>query len=156
MKFQKSKMLPKSIDIKVISRYILSMKFGFTKIFIVFFVVASLYAGAFLEYFQGRSEGEDIRLEWKTGEESNLQNFFIERKTPQSSFAEITTVQPKGSNSYYTYLDKSAYKTNNMVFVYRLKIVDNGGQVSYSAEITVSHNVSGVKRTWGSIKAMFR
>ncbi len=132
------------------------MKFGFAKIFVAFFVVAALYAGAFLEYFHGRSEGEDIRLEWKTGEESNLKNFSIERKIPQSSFAEVTTVQPKGNNSYYTYLDKSAYKTNNMVFIYRLKIVDNGGQVSYSAEITVSHNVSGVKRTWGSIKAMFR
>jgi len=150
-------MLPKSIDIKVLSRYILSMKFGFAKIFAAFFIVTALYAGAFLDYFHGRSEGEDIRLEWKTGEESNLQNFSIERKTPQSSFAEIITVQPKGNNSYYTYLDKSAYKFNNsMVFIYRLKIVDIGGQVSYSAEITVSHNVSGVKRTWGSIKAMFR
>ena len=157
MKFLNSRMLPKSIDIKVLSRYILTMKFGFAKVFVAFFIVTALYAGAFLDYFHGRSEGEDIRLEWKTGEESNLQNFSIERKTPQSSFAEITTVQPKGSNSYYTYLDKSAYKANNsMVFVYRLKIVDIGGQVSYSAEITVSHNVSGVKRTWGSIKAMFR
>jgi len=150
-------MLPKSIDIKVLSRYILSMKFGFAKIFILFFVVTAIYAGAFLEYFHGRSEGEDIRLEWKTGEESNLQNFAIERKTPQSSFAEIITIQPKGSNSFYSYLDKSAYKpTSSMIFVYRLKIVDNNNQVSYSAEITVSHNVSGVKRTWGSIKAMFR
>ena len=157
MKFQKSILLPKSVDIKVLSRYILSMKFGFAKIFVIFFVVSALYAGAFLEYFHGRSEGEDIRLEWKTGEESNLKNFSIERKIPQSSFSEITTVQPKGSNSFYTYLDKSAYKSNNaMVFVYRLKIVDNGGQVSYSAEITVSHNVSGIPRTWGSIKAMFR
>jgi dolichyl-phosphate-mannose--protein O-mannosyl transferase len=150
-------MLPKSIDIKVLSRYILSMKFVFAKIFVIFFIVTAVYAGAFLEYFHGRSEGEDIRLEWKTGEESNLQNFIIERKTPQSSFAEIITIQPKGNNSFYSYLDKSAYKpTSAMIFVYRLKIVDNNNQVSYSAEITVSHNVSGVKRTWGSIKAMFR
>ncbi len=150
-------MLPKSIDIKFLSRYILSMKFVFAKILLIFFVVTALYAGAFLEYFQGRSEGEDIRIEWKTGDESNLQNFAVERKTPQSSFAEIITIQPKGSNSFYSYLDKSAYKLNNdMIFIYRLKIVDVGGQVSYSAEITVTHNVSGVKRTWGSIKAMFR
>ena len=50
-------MLPKSIDIKVLSRYILSMKFGFAKFLIAFFIVAALYAGAFLEYFHGRSEG---------------------------------------------------------------------------------------------------
>jgi hypothetical protein len=122
----------------------------------VFFLFAVVYAGAFLDYFQGRSEGEDVRLEWKTSEETNLLHFKVERKTPQSSFAEIATVDPKGSNSNYTYLDQSAYKSNDLVFIYRLKIIDNDGQTSYSAEVTVSHNVSGVKRTWGSIKAMFR
>jgi len=124
--------------------------------FIVCLVATTVFAGTFLEYFQGRSDGEDIRIEWKTQEEINLQHFKIERKTPQSSFVDITTIQPKGSNSYYTYLDQSAYKPNNMVFIYRLKIVDTNGQVSYSNEVSVSHSVSGVKRTWGSIKAMFR
>lgn len=125
--------------------------------FLIFFLVATaVFAGTFLEYFQGRSDGEDIRLEWKTQEEVNLQHFKIERKTPQSSFVDITTIQPKGSNSYYSYLDQSAYKPNNLIFIYRLKIVDTNGQVSYSNEVSVSHSVSGVKRTWGSIKAMFR
>ena len=132
------------------------MKFRYSVYIIVLLAVAALYAGTFLEYFHGRSEGDDVRLEWKTREEVNLQHFKIERKTPQNSFVEISTVQPKGSNSYYTYLDQSAYKTTDMIFIYRLKIVDSNGQTSYSNEVTVSHNVSGVKRTWGSIKAMFR
>lgn len=132
------------------------MKFRYSLYTLVLLAVAALYAGTFLEYFHGRSEGEDIRLEWKTREEVNLQHFKIERKTPQNSFVEISTVQPKGSNSYYTYLDQSAYKTTDMIFIYRLKIVDTNGQTSYSNEVTVSHSVSGVKRTWGSIKAMFR
>jgi len=132
------------------------VKFGYSLYILVLLAVTALYAGTFLEYFHGRSEGEDIRLEWKTREEVNLQHFKIERKTPQNSFVEISTVQPKGSNSYYTYLDQSAYKTTDMIFIYRLKIVDTNGQTSYSNEVTVSHSVSGVKRTWGSIKAMFR
>lgn len=127
-----------------------------TVIISLLLIIFVAYAGAFLDYFHGRSEGDNVRLEWKTGEEVDLQNFVIERRTPQSSFAPIATIEPKGSNSYYSYLDESAYKTNDMVFIYRLKIVDTNGQVSYSAEVTVSHNVSGVKRTWGSIKAMFR
>lgn len=123
-------------------------------IFLIF--ISAVYAGAYIDYFQARSEGEDVRLEWKTGEEINLQNFAIERKTPQSSFTEIAIVNPKGSNSFYSYLDKNAYKSADLLFNYRLKIVDNNNVVSYSSEVTVSHNVSGVKRTWGSIKAMFR
>jgi len=125
-------------------------------ILLVILFSTAIFAGTFLEYFQGRSEGEDVRLEWKTREEVGLQHFKIERKTPQSSFVEIATIQPKGSNSYYTYLDQSAYKPGDLLFVYRLKIVDSNGQISYSNEVSISHSVSGVKRTWGSIKAMFR
>jgi len=132
------------------------MKIRVSYIFTILLIATAVLAGTFLEYFQGRSEGEDIRLEWKTREEVNLQHFKVERKTPQSSFVDITTIQPKGSNSYYTYLDQSAYKTDNMLFIYRLKIIDTNGQASYSNEVSVSHSVSGVKRTWGSIKAMFR
>ncbi|OQY73168.1 MAG: hypothetical protein B6D44_07980 [Ignavibacteriales bacterium UTCHB2] len=125
-------------------------------IFVVLLLIATVYGGAFIQYFQGKSESDNIKLEWQTGEENNLQNFKIERKTPQSSFTEIETIQPKGSNSYYSYLDQTTYKTNDLIFIYRLKIVDNNGQVTYSNETTVSHSISGVKRTWGSIKAMFR
>ncbi|MBK9099311.1 MAG: hypothetical protein IPM14_14585 [bacterium] len=132
------------------------MKMKLSHILIIFLLTTAVFAGTFLEYFHGRSEGDDIRLEWKTREEVNLQNFKIERKTPQSAFAEIATIQPKGSNSYYSYLDQTTYKITDMIFIYRLKIVDTNGQASYSNEVTVSHSVSGVKRTWGSIKAMFR
>jgi hypothetical protein len=132
------------------------MKMKLSHILIILLLTTAVFAGTFLEYFHGRSEGDDIRLEWKTREEVNLQNFKIERKTPQSAFAEIATVQPKGSNSYYSYLDQTTYKITDMIFIYRLKIVDTNGQASYSNEVTVSHSVSGVKRTWGSIKAMFR
>ena len=132
------------------------MKMKVSYILLVLLFATAIFAGTFLEYFQGRSEGEDVRLEWKTREEVDLQHFKVERKTPQSSFVEIATIQPKGSNSYYTYLDQSAYKPGDLLFVYRLKIVDSNGQISYSNEVSISHSVSGVKRTWGSIKAMFR
>jgi flagellar basal body L-ring protein FlgH len=122
-----------------------------------FLIIATVYAGAYIEYFHARSESDNVRLEWQTSEETNLQKFVIERKTPQSSFTEIASVSPKGSNSNYVFTDQNAYKTNDMVFVYRLKIVDNNDQVTYSADVTVSHSISSVaKRTWGSIKAMFR
>ena len=128
-----------------------------TTIVITFLIIATVYAGAYIEYFHARSESDDIRLEWQTSEETNLQNFVIERKTPQSTFTDIATIQPKGNNSFYSFTDQNAYKTNDMVFVYRLKIVDNNNQISYSKDITVTHSISSIaKRTWGSIKAMFR
>ena len=157
-KMNKSKFLRvvNRLDKVVTKEYILGMKKGILNLFLILFLAVAVYAGAFLDYFQGHSEGENVRLEWKTSEEVNLQNFIIERKTPQSPYIEIGTIEPQGNNSFYSYLDESAYKTEDLVFKYRLKILDNDGTVSYSSEVTVSHNVSGVKRTWGSIKAMFR
>lgn len=126
-------------------------------IIVSFLIIATVYAGAYIEYFHARSESDNVRLEWQTSEETNLQKFVIERKTPQSSFTEVASVSPKGNNSNYIYTDQNAYKTNDMIFVYRLKIVDNNNQVTYSADVTVTHSISSVaKRTWGSIKAMFR
>ena len=130
------------------------MKIKLTTFLIIFTIISTTLAGAFIEFFNARSEGENVRLEWKTGEESNLKNYVIERKTPQSDFIEIATVNPKGDNSIYTYIDESAYKATDMVFIYRLKIVAEN--ISHSHEVSVTPNVSGVKRTWGSIKAMFR
>ena len=58
----------------------------------------------------------------------------------------------------YEYTDQTAFKTNDQVYKYRIEIVDKDGSLSYSKEMSVLHNngISGVKRTWGSIKALFR
>ncbi|MCX8010334.1 MAG: hypothetical protein N3A61_04225 [Ignavibacteria bacterium] len=123
---------------------------------IILIVSSLLFAGSFIEYFKGKSENEKVTLEWKTREESNLKEFVIERKSTVGDFISIGSIPPKGSNSYYTFIDENAFKSSSAIYVYRLKIVDLDGSTSYSNSITVSHSVSGVKRTWGSIKAMFR
>jgi len=119
--------------------------------------ISILFAGAFITYFHGRSTGDSIVLEWQTGQETNLKAFVVERKTPISNFTEIGNLNCKGSNSTYTYTDNNAYKSNEAAYIYRLKLIDKDGDSSYSNEVTVTHGgVSSVKRTWGSIKALFR
>ncbi len=103
-----------------------------------------------------RSEGSQIQLYWKTGTESNLRAFAIERKTVNGNFIQIAEISPRGSNSEYSYVDDNLYKAASSVFVYRVKIIDNNESYAYSKELTVSHSPSDIKRTWGSIKAMFR
>jgi hypothetical protein len=132
------------------------MKYLVIKIFLILIIVSVAFAGAYLDYFQAKSQGDNVQVEWKTGDETNINHFSLQRKTPQTSFVEITTVQPKGSNSTYSFIDQSIYKTNDVIFIYQLKIIDNNMQTSFSNEVSVSPNISGIKRTWGSIKAMFR
>ncbi len=131
------------------------MKIKILSIFMVLMITA--IAGGYIEFFTARSNSGNIKIEWKTRSEANLNNFVIERKTLNTGFIQVSTVQAKGDNSYYYFIDENVYKSQgDLVFIYRLKLIDNDNTVSYSNEITVSHSVSSVKRTWGSIKAMFR
>ncbi|MBL0174868.1 MAG: hypothetical protein IPP94_06345 [Ignavibacteria bacterium] len=125
--------------------------------FLALLFTVPLISGAFLDFFQGRSDGNNIQLEWKTRAENSVQVFELQRRAGwQGEYLTIATMEPKGSNSFYEYVDRSAYKQQDNVYTYRLRIVDAGGPAAYSNEVSVSHSVSSVKRTWGSIKAMFR
>ncbi len=126
-------------------------------VFLTLLIAAgSLIAGAFLDFFQAKSEDGKVKVEWKTTSENNLREFVIERRTHNTSFTEVSRITPKGNNSYYVFYDEGAYKTTDVIYIYRLRINDRDNSSSYSREVSVSHSVSGFKKTWGSIKAMFR
>ncbi len=129
-----------------------------TKLIISFLLlsVAVAFAGAELLKFNARSQNGNVIISWQTSSETNLKHFVVERKTVNGSFIELGIVEPKIDRNY-EFVDQSAYKSADKLYIYRLKIVDNDGTFSYSSEIAVPHNVSNVtKRTWGSIKALFR
>ena len=120
------------------------------------FAIATAFASAFLDFFQAKSENGVIKLEWKTGDEKNLKEFQVERRTVNSQFIPIAAISPKGSNSYYIFQDENTLKPTDQIYVYRIRIVESDGSYQLSREVTVNSSVSGIKRTWGSIKAMFR
>lgn len=98
----------------------------------------------------------NIVLQWGTSSETNLKHYVIERSTYKGSYSDIATVLPEGDMSY-KYVDETAYKSSSStLYIYRLRIVDNDGKISYSGTASVTNNVSGIKKTWGSIKALFR
>jgi hypothetical protein len=117
-----------------------------------------LYAATELQYFTGKNESDSILLEWKTGTEDNLNHFEIERSASEpNSFVNIGSITAIGNNSYYYYRDNTSREMPAApVYYYRLKIVDNSGNYVYSQTITVTHVISSVRDTWGSIKAIFR
>ena len=105
---------------------------------------------------QGRSDGSTVTLSWVTDDETNIVRFEIERRVGTSGdFGYIASVSPKGP-SLYEFVDHSAFKVMSTLYQYRIKIVFTDNSAAYVGPVTVSHSVSGVKRTWGSIKAMFR
>ena len=107
--------------------------------------------------FQAYSDGINVTLHWVTEDESNVVRLEVERSSGNDgNFVMIGTLEPKGA-SLYEYIDNSAFRRVATLYQYRIKVVfSNGSNPFFTTPLTVSHTVSGVRRTWGSIKSMFR
>jgi len=118
-----------------------------------------------LQFFQAKSNGNSIVVEWKSNVETDVVSYDVERAGSDNVFRYVGTVAAKGSNQPYSYTDDEAFGKRDgssdgsvarNYFTYRLKIVTADKNVNYSNSVGVVHNVSGIKRTWGMIKEMFR
>ena len=100
-------------------------------------------------YFNGRTEGNNILLNWGTATESNVKNFEIERSADGSTFLPEGRVDSKaiGGNSVspldYSYTDV----VNGLVpaaLFYRLKESDLDGRSNYSPVLRMTPSVTGL------------
>jgi hypothetical protein len=135
-------------------------------IFLVLFSIGVLFASDnTLEYLNVTSDGKNITIEWKSYDESSITRYEIERQQSSNPFKFISSQDAKGTGYIYRFIDENAYlKTGSDQIAaltsgsynYRLKIVNKSGSYSYSDNKMVVHDVSGIRRTWGMIKEMFR
>lgn len=105
-----------------------------------------------------QSNGSDVAIRWTTVDESGVQRFDILRRSGWSGdFLVIGTVdQLRGGSSTYEFIDKSAFKGSGGLYQYKVRIVNGQSPAPETEIVSVSHVSSTAKRTWGSIKAMFR
>ncbi len=123
----------------------------------------TLFAGDnLLQSFSAKSDGKVITVEWKSGDESGIAMYELERAN-SGNFSFIFSQDAKGNYYNYKYVDEDAFLKNGNdnsvsgnLYSYRIKIVKNDNSYVYSNSITVVHNVSGIRRTWGMIKELFR
>jgi len=130
------------------------------KVFILLVIFSGVVYGAVtLQYFTARNNSNGVLVEWKTSDEGGSSKFEIERssETPDN-FIYLDFKNATGNNSYYSFQDNSVDMSGrtSSIYYYRLKCMEPSGNYTYTNHITVSHTVSGIRSTWGSIKAIFR
>ncbi len=109
---------------------------------------------------QSRNE---ILVQWVVSNSDKVDHFELERKLVQdASFIKLTDIQPGQQTSgsgdlQYSYIDKNIYKTStgSEPVVYQLNIIFKDNSVQ-SAQAEVDYTTTAIRRTWGSIKAMFQ
>ena len=125
------------------------------------FLPLLLSAGARITDFQLTRSGNTAIIKWATEQEVNVDCFILQRSVDQMTWTAIHDQKSSAQNSSvkqnYEYRDNSLFKSeSSSTFSYRLIIKENDGTETLYPKVLSTHGSSGIKHTWGSIKAMFR
>lgn len=126
-------------------------------IILVLFISIIAFAGTVFVESSAIPMDNKVTISWRTGSESGVDQFQIKRSTDDNVFVEIGVVNKKGDGSEYEYIDDNVIFKSGQTFFYKIRAIkSNGSLVEESQSLIVNPNISGIYRTWGAIKAMFR
>lgn len=99
-----------------------------------------------LTYFNGFKSGNRVTLLWESSEEINLSHYEIEQQTEAGLWVSKSSVMAAGGSvpAKYTYNDLPLPVKNNYA-VYRLKMVDKDGRLSYSPVIKINFKQGNIE-----------
>jgi hypothetical protein len=103
-----------------------------------------------------------VDITWECGYNDNIAYFEVYRSNNKEDVGRQLITPEKvfpnqdRTSSYYKYRDGEFYRAIIDIFYYRVKIVYKDGSSVLSSIVSTSYAASTAKRTWGSIKAMFR
>ena len=118
---------------------------------------ASLIDEVRLRYFDVEREDNAIVLKWETEVENGARTFELFRKTSQAvEFTLVGSSEAHGVNRPYAYTDTQVYKSPEELIDYKLEVVFNSGLRQVLAERKFNYTPTALRRSWGSIKAMFQ
>lgn len=138
-------------------------------VFSIFFTLEVFAFSVVLNYFNAKTDGRNVTIEWKANNEDRLRFYELERAEDNANYVKIYRQVAKGNTFNYRFVDEDALKESlgevnekinttqqNKSYSYRLKMLFEDGSSKYSDVTFVSQNVNSVRRTWGMIKEMFR
>ncbi|MEX1138635.1 MAG: hypothetical protein WEB33_08580 [Bacteroidota bacterium] len=134
------------------------------KPFLLFlFVVPSILSA---EVFKGeptRVQGSAMVIRWETADEAGIREFVVVCREIRSGGAgqwrDVGRKDATGTSTVYTMEDTDIFKSADRMLEYEIRAIATDGRVVESVPLKTlfpSGLTSAARRTWGSIKAMFR
>jgi hypothetical protein len=125
--------------------------------FILLLFVSLAFANfIFLEYSANPSNNS-VLIEWITKSESGVFKFTVLRSIDDQNFIEIGTVTAEKAGYNYTFTDNNVLFKDSQTFFYKLKAVrSDDSMIEETQSLIVNPNISGIYRTWGAIKELFK
>lgn len=121
-------------------------------------IVGTAFSSVRLSFFNLEKENNDLIISWQTTTEDGVSHFELQRRTQFSNnqFVDVASVNAHGVGKPYRYLDDQVYKTVSEQVDYRLEVVYVNGVREELGTKSVNYTPTAIRRTWGSIKAMFQ
>jgi hypothetical protein len=134
-----------------------SMKKTLSIIFCLLVFVSLAFANfIFLEYSANPSNNSVI-VEWVTKSESGVSRFVVLRSYDDQNFVEIGAVVAEKAGHNYTFTDDNVLFKDSQTFFYKLRAVRaDDSSIEETQSLIVHPNISGIYRTWGAIKELFK
>ena len=135
------------------------MRLLLSTVLVLLLTGASMLSGRVqLSAFDIRAEGNDFRISWTTELEEEVRQFELMRRTPNSNdqFVRVFSAPAQGPGLAYGFLDSQVFKSGSDKLDYQLEAVYGNGVREVIRTESMNYTSTAVRRTWGSLKAMFQ
>ncbi|MBT8399005.1 MAG: hypothetical protein KJO98_00895 [Rhodothermia bacterium] len=124
---------------------------------VLLLTAATFFSGVRLSYFNVESQGNEFVLTWETESEEQVDGFELHRRTSTTNhnFLLVDSHPAHGAKRTYTLRDDQVFKSGSELIDYRLQAVLADGSRQVLILKSVNYTPTAIRRTWGSIKAMF-
>lgn len=111
-----------------------------------------------MSFFKVEEQAGDLVISWQTEEELDVREYELQRMTrfTNNQFVKVESISPHGPNKAYLFRDEQIFKSSSEQVDYRLEVVYTDGVRQQLAREQVNYTSTAIRRTWGSIKAMFQ
>jgi len=127
-------------------------------IFFVLALTAASSGGVRLSYFNVEETSPSFVITWLSEEETDVREYALQRRTIHTNgvFVPLQTLPVHGTGKEYRYEDDQVFKSEAEQVDYRLEAVFTNGLRQVLVSRSIHYTPTAVRRTWGSIKAMFQ
>ncbi len=94
-------------------------------------------------------------VEWAAESEDDLDHYEVEVSAELGARTRVVEVEPLGAQHPYVFRDDDLYKGAEVVQYTLYAVLDDGGRQLVGSK-QIAYTPTAVRRTWGSIKAMFQ
>lgn len=130
-----------------------------TTLFFLFSIVSQSGFAYQLTEFSAIPSDNMIAISWQVQDGADIVKFVLQRSVDEANWADVSELTYIADVSNYDYQDFQVSKKGSSLttnYYYRLNIHLIDGSVETTSNIMARPKYSGIYRTWGSLKALFR